>query len=159
LKNRSIRVKTDTSDFFLAKFMLSDMAGDSGELDAAGAYFYYHTVVGDDKLSKLFMEIAMDELDHLNTFASLAFKYGADPRFWYYKGKRKVYWSPKSIQYDRKPIRMLKDALFAEYMTIEKYTGQMKQITDKDLLPIMEEITGDEREHARKYKAAIESLK
>lgn len=139
-----------------AKMMLENMGGRDSEMSAVSLYFYNHLITRENPAaSEAFHRICMDEMRHLGLFAKLALQLGADPRLWARGGKKHVYWSPGNNKYPKKMSGMISNALFTEYMAIDKYTKQAKLIRDRVIADILGRVIRDEQEHVALIKGLL----
>lgn len=139
-----------------ARMMLGNIGGRESELTAAGQYFYNRLLTTEyAEISQAFHRICIDEMRHLEIFGGIVLALGADPGLWELKGSKKSYWSPRYCRYRKKPRQILSNALFCEYITIEKYTAQIKAIKDEGIISCLNRIIEDEREHVRVFKELL----
>ena len=72
-----------------ARAMLSNIGGVTSEMSAVALYLYDHLVSGDTPTARIFREISVVEMHHLEIFSELAMQLGADPRLWSVQRRRK----------------------------------------------------------------------
>ncbi|XAH73101.1 ferritin family protein [Kineothrix sp. IPX-CK] len=129
--------------------MLSNVGSSNSEMTAVSLYFY-NSVILDPlyvNFAKCFHEISIVEMHHLNIFADLAFKMGADPRLWSVQNRRKAYWTPAFNQYPREIRSIIVNSIKGEEAAIRKYRSQTSVIRDANIKSILERIILDEERH------------
>lgn len=139
--------------------ILSNMGGVDSEMSAVSLYVYNQLVTENlPDLASAFQRISIDEMRHLKIFGTIALQLGADPRLWIKRGHTPVYWSAKYNRYTTKPRQILSNALYTEYMTVDKYTRQAKRIQDASIVENLQRIILEEQQHIATFKALIQTL-
>lgn len=139
-----------------AQAMLSNMGGINSEMSAVSSYFYNSIVTGwNERVAKIFRQISVVEMHHLEIFGKLALALGADPRLWECQGSNMVYWSPGYNSHPTELPAILKNALRAEQAAIRKYEYQARTIGDKNIVENLQRILIDEREHVEIFNMLI----
>jgi bacterioferritin len=142
-----------------ANEMLGNAAGNDSEMSAIALYLYGHFVgEGPPELPGVFHKIALDEMRHLGLFEEEAKRLGADPRLWVRVGGRKRYWTAKCVRYADKPRRIVMNALIAEHLTIDRYTGQLRRIKDPKTVMLLEKVLAEEKEHVKLLTGLLKQL-
>jgi len=153
------KIKVEEQNPEYAKEILSNISGENSKMSSVCMYFYNHLVTeSNPELSGKFRQIGLTEMRHLELFSNIAFQLGADPRLWELRGKRKVYWSSKSIKYSMKPKKMLMEALFSEHLAVDKYTKQTKLIKDVGIIEALNRIIIDDKEHIKMLTDLLHGL-
>lgn len=134
--------------------MLDNVGGMNSETSAICQYIYNQSIINEEfhKLKKLFLDISMAEMHHLNIFMSLAMKLGVDPRWWSCLNDQCTYWSPSYLNYPTDLNELLKSAINSEYQAIAKYMEQVKTIDDPYIEAILLRIIADEQRHIKMLK-------
>ena len=129
--------------------MLSNVGSSNSEMTAVSLYFYNSVILNPlyVNFAKCFHEISIVEMHHLNIFADLAFKMGADPRLWSVQNRRKAYWTPAYNQYPQEIRSMIINSVKGEEAAIRKYRSQANVIRDVNIKSILERIILDEERH------------
>ena len=80
---------------YYANLLYEDL---SGELSAIAQYVYEHICLNSNQeISKILLQIAIQEMRHLNLVGEMIQKLGNKP---YYQDARGEVWSAKSVKYD-----------------------------------------------------------
>ena len=132
-----------------AGLMLDNMGGSNSEMSAVALYFYDYLVTKDafDGLSRLFHQINMVEMHHLEIFGTLALKLGADPRLWTPREQGHEYWIPGYLNYPREIKELVCHAVASEKQAIKKYLRQTQVIGDRHIVAHLLRIIEDEQRH------------
>lgn len=138
---------TPNEDYGL--MILDNIGGMNSEMSAVCKYMYNHTIANQDfkSLKKVFIGIAMVEMQHLNIFMELALKLKMDPRLWTCIDDQRAYWSPSYLNYPNRLDIVLSEVINSEYQAIEKYKQQIKLIKDPCIIAILQRIIEDEQLH------------
>lgn len=134
-----------------AQAMLSNIGGVTSEMSAVSLYLYDHLVSGDTPTARIFREISVVEMHHLEIFSELAMQLGADPRLWSVQRRRRVWWSPEYLQYNRMTGPLLQTAIRSEQAAIRKYENQARWIADENVRANLRRIILDERCHLEEF--------
>lgn len=139
------------------KEILSNLGGEDSEMSAVSLYVYNHLVTAEHpEMSAIFRQISMEEMRHLSIFGQIALQLGADPRLWQQKGRKHIYWSPSYHRYTRKPRQIISNALYSEYLAVDKYTKQAKMIQDASIVENLQRIIIDEQQHIAALKTLLQ---
>lgn len=143
-------VRAEGKNLLYARTMLDNQSGSDSEMSAVSLYFYNHLMTFEDQEAALvFHKISIVEMHHLEIFGALALQLGENPRLWTQGANRKVYWTPA---YNRYPVQMdqlLYHSILQEQKAVEKYEGQLKWITDRNIQDNLKRIIQDEQLHVR----------
>lgn len=140
-----------------AGMMLDNMGGENSEMSAVAAYFYRSLVLQDTpELAQSFHKISVTEMQHMEAFGKLACLLGADPRLWTQKNRSMTYWSPAYLHYPRQLCTLLETAKQSEKRAIEKYTAQLQQICDPNIIAVLEFIISQELSHIQTLDYLLE---
>ncbi|MBQ7840564.1 MAG: rubrerythrin family protein [Lachnospiraceae bacterium] len=140
-----------------ASELLSNIGSCNSEMSAISLYIYNSTILTDEnpEFAKIFHKISMVEMRHLDMFAQLACKLGADPRLWSTSGKRPCYWSPACNRYPTQIIPLLQNCLSGEQDAILKYRRQSDQIHDCYVADLLNRVILDEQIHVQIFREMI----
>ena len=154
---RHANPSSDNSD--LIKILFSNIGGSDSEMSSFSLYLYNHwNTQNNPEISKIFFTLSMQELNHLHSFGKLAVSLGADPRLWEKKTRKMQYWSPKFLRYTPKVRQMVSNALYSEYLSIEKYKTQLAKTAGSALEKILTEILREEQVHVQQLKKLLQIL-
>jgi len=151
-----IQVRGRNPDY--AEMMLSNAGGRNSEMTAVAHYRYNRllTMEGYPALSELFHRVSMVEMRHMDTFAQLALRLGADPRLWHCCNGRMRCWSPGYVDYCFRSLRdMVEKLLKEELAAIEKYNAQAACIRDPGVAAVLQRVVKDEEAHVAAWKEAL----
>lgn len=128
--------------------MLDNIGGCNSEMSTVSLYLFNHLVSYRlEDVAKVFHDISMAEMRHLEIFGALARQLGETPRLWTRRGDGKVYWSPGCNHYPTALRPMLVNAISGEKAAIRKYEAQAKFIRDDNVVENLNRIIADERLH------------
>lgn len=128
--------------------MLDNIGGCNSEMSAVSLYFFNHLAAHRlEEVAKVFHDISMSEMRHLEIFGTLARQLGETPRLWTRRGEGKVYWSPGCNHYPTALRPMLTNAISTEKAAVRKYEAQAKFIRDANVVENLRRIIADERLH------------
>ena len=133
-----------------ARAMLDNIAGSNSETSAVALYFYNQLVTSHEtEISKVFHDICITEMRHLEIFGSLALQLGENPRLWTYTGQNLVYWTPGYMSYPLELMNLLEFSIESEREAIKKYEQQIRWIADPNIIANLKRILVDERRHVQ----------
>lgn len=128
--------------------MLDNIGGCNSEMSAVSLCFFNHLAAYRlEDVAKVFHDISMTEMRHLEIFGTLARQLGETPRLWTRRGEGKVYWSPGYNHYPTALRPMLTNAISSERAAVRKYEAQAKFIRDANVVENLRRIIADERMH------------
>lgn len=132
-----------------AEYMLDNMAGRISEMSAVSAYLYQQLVANPEYVDvvEALKGIEATEMQHLHIFGELAKKLGADPRLWEQKRNTRRYWTPSYIDYPVRLDDILRYDIELEKEAIDQYLKQVRIITDREIVKILQRIILDEELH------------
>lgn len=131
------------------------------EIQAITQYIYHHKTIGNERISKVLMCIALVEMHHLDMLGDLIIKLGGKPV--YYNGNRN-FWGTGNIAYGDKKIMSIelekmereskevaKQKLMldikGEVNAINGYKFIKSNISDKYIKSVLDKIISDEEFH------------
>ena len=136
-----------------ARMMLDNAGGSNSEMSAISLYLYNHIVaVCKPEVSKVFYQVNLTEMHHLEIFSELALQLGEDPRLWTQMKNTKEYWSPCHNRYTFDIRCLLFNAIAGEKAAIQKYRCQAQTIKDPCIVAILNRIILDEEVHVKLFK-------
>ncbi|WP_243009097.1 manganese catalase family protein [Clostridium sp. AM58-1XD] len=124
-----------------AEAMLDNLGGQNSEMSAISLYFYDHLITYQtETVARVFHNISIVEMHHLEIFGTLAMQLGEDPRLWsrtrsnFYSLRQGPYtwWSP-AYSCRKRPASLHQVLLFAasqEKAAADKYLAQAQWILD-----------------------------
>lgn len=129
-----------------ANLLYNSFAGDRGELTAVTQYIYEHIELKRfDNFSKIMLNIAIEEMRHLELLGDLIKKLGKKP---YYISSNECEWSTKNLKYHFNSIyEMLTFNIESEKNAIEDYRKAIKYTQNKSIKDLLERIILDEQTH------------
>lgn len=143
-----------------ARAMLSNVGSCNSEMTAVSLYFYNSVILGSSyaDIAKCFHEISIVEMHHLDMFADLAYKMGADPRLWTEQNRKKSYWTPAYNKYPRKIRDVIINSIKGEEAAIQKYNCQAGTIQDANIVSILRRIIMDEERHIEIFNNMLQYI-
>ncbi len=141
---------------FYADLLLDDYAGPLSELTAVHQYIYHDFVFHEQypELAELEECIAIVEMEHLELLAETIILLGADPRFWYFRKNRYIYWDASFPYYGVGVCDRLAADIEAEEGAIRQYRAHQAMIRDPHIVALLERIILDEEHHLALFMAA-----
>lgn len=145
-------------DYALA--LLSNVGSDNSEMSAVCLYFYNSVILNPAhaEFAKIFHEISIVEMHHLDIFATFAYRMGVDPRMWTVQNRRTRYWTPAYNCYPRQPREVIENSIRGEEAAIRKYTRQAEVICDANIVENLNRIILDERHHIEMFHSMLELI-
>ena len=140
--------------------MLSNIGSSNSEMTAVSLYFYNSVILEPSYtgFAKCFHEISIVEMHHLDMFAELAYKMGADPRLWTVQNRRKSYWTPAYNQYPRNVRDVIINSIKGEEAAIQKYNRQANTIQNSNIASILRRIVMDEERHIEIFNNMLQHI-
>ncbi|MDU3354998.1 ferritin-like domain-containing protein [Clostridium sp.] len=135
-----IKVEKENSRY--ANILLHNYSGIVSEFTAIDQYVYHKFKLFKDcpAVSQAIGEIAMVEMHHLEMLGELILLLGEDPRYWIKKKDKRYYWN--GLDYD----------IQAEVVAIRDYNKALNEISDPNIVKIIERIILDEELHLKIFK-------
>lgn len=129
-----------------ARMLYNDFAGSKGELTAVTQYIYEHINYNyDPELSKILLQIAIEEMRHIDILGEIIKKLGENP---IYVNSEKKPWTSENVTYHFHSIdEMLEYNIKAEDAAIIGYKNAIKYTKNIYLKNIFERIILDEEKH------------
>lgn len=146
-----------TMNIQYAELMLSNLGGLLSEMNAVTLYFYNHIILEEcwKELADAMLIISKVEMHHLDIFAKMCYRLGADPRLWNCHDDLLNYWSPGYNVYPRQILAILDNAILQEKKTIDIYQYQINCIDDSIISNMLKRIIEDEELHVQIFQHFI----
>ena len=139
-----------------AQIILDNIGGSNSEMSAISLYVYNDLITDDKKnISRIFHEINIVEMRHLDIFGELTLQLGMDPRLWTVRNNRMIYWTPRYNKYAKDLDELLSNSLDSELAAIAKYESQTKKIKDQNIVENLQRIILDEKIHAEIFRSLL----
>lgn len=136
-------------------------AGRDGELTAVLQYVYQSVVLGElgmGETGKQVLSVAVDEMRHLETLATVIAKLGAVPVYTACPPYPVGYYSATCVNYAREPRKMLCADVCAEENAIEGYERILCRLKNPPVAAVIARILEDEKRHLAKFNELLASL-
>lgn len=136
-------------------------AGRDGELTAVLQYVFQSIVfgqLGSEETAREIMEIAKDEMCHLEILGTVITRLGAPPVFTACPPYPVAYHSAACVNYSRTPRQMLSADICAEENAITFYEQVLCRISNPPVAAVITRILGEEREHLGRLNALLGRL-
>ena len=129
-----------------AELLYNIFAGEGGELTAVMQYIYEHIELKRfEDFSKIMLNIAIEEMNHLDLIGDLIKRLVQKP---YFIDSKKNNWSSENIKYHFKNVYdMLNYNIKSEKKAIEGYKEAIKYTQNKSIQKLLERIILDEQTH------------
>lgn len=127
------------------KLLMPVYGGRESETTAILGYIYSHYVTSktEGDISKCLLSIAITEMHHHEMLGEAIFDLGGTP----YIGGNYNYWQGGYVNYEKDPIRILKNAIAAEKQAIHDYKAVVARTTLPEIKLMIERIILDEQVH------------
>lgn len=150
-------------DARIARRLLAEYASGEGELAAITQYFYNSLIVpltGPAALGDLFSCVSRVEMHHLELIGKLIIAYGGDPGFLSYgRGDRTAWWTGAYVNYEKDPVKILKNAIHAEQAAIADYRTTISYLNNDSVRDLISRIIADEEHHIALFTTAMNALR
>lgn len=141
-------IKVERKNLSLAKKLLAVYAGKYSEDTNIHNYIYQTFILEKDKeIKKIFMDIAIVEMHHLEMLGKLIKKLGVLPMFLEVKNNQPVWFSGNYVQYSNHYKDILLHNIQLEKITIQNYEKIIYSTRDVSVQHILKRIILDERLH------------
>ena len=129
--------------------ILDNVGGMDSKVSTISQYMYNYIIIDDSfrELKTLFLDMAKDEMKHLNILMTLALTLNMNPRWWTCLNDQCCYWSPSYLNYGRQITNIIINALEMEYKMINKLLYQVNIIDDPKIISILNQIIYDNKKH------------
>lgn len=129
--------------------ILDNVGGMNSKISTISQYMYNYTIIDDNfhELKILFLDMAKDEMKHLNILMNLALTLNMNPRWWTCLNDQCCYWSPSYLNYSYQITNIIINALEMEYKMINKLLRQTKIIDNSNIISILNNIIYDNKKH------------
>ena len=129
--------------------ILDNVGGMDSKVSTISLYMYNYIIIDDSfrELKTLFLDMAKDEMKHLNILMNLALTLNMNPRWWTCLNDQCFYWSPSYLNYSRQITNIIINALEMEYKMINKLLYQINIIEDPKIISVLNQIIYDNKKH------------
>ena len=133
-----------------------NFAGKDGELTAITQYIYEHIdFKGKEKISKILLNIAIEEMHHINILGEILVKLGAKP---FFVNANQKEWSANNVKYQINDLsEAMKINISSEELAIAGYRRLMQYTNNVYLRKVYERIILDEKNHLEIFKKILEN--
>lgn len=141
-----------------ANMLYDDMSGELGELSAVTQYVYEHMDLSDfNVISGIMIQIAIQEMKHLNFVGDLIKRLGKTP---YFIGSKGSCWTTENVKYKfTNLVHMMEYNIETENAAIEGYSKAIYCTRNQDIRKLFQRIILDEKNHIKIFKKIIEMQK
>lgn len=129
--------------------------GKHGELAGLFTYMFQHFISKDEKLKDALLEIAEDEMEHIEELSYLLVSLGEMPYF--IDGNRDFY-TTKWVNYENEPKLFLEQNIESEKRAIKDYMDIIESIQDKKIIEVLLSIINDEKEHIEIFERLLTTV-
>ena len=129
--------------------ILDNVGGMDSKVSTISLYMYNYIIIDDSfrELKTLFLDMAKDEMKHLNILMNLALTLNMNPRWWTCLNDQCCYWSPSYLNHSRQITNIIINALEMEYKMINKLLYQINIIEDPKIISVLNQIIYDNKKH------------
>lgn len=148
-------------DFAALRLISPAYAGRDGELTAVLQYVYQSVIFSEEgrgEFARALIEIAVNEMHHLEVLATMIAKLGAPPVFTACPPYPVGYYSAACVNYTKNPRQMICADICAEENAISCYETILCRIKNAPVAAVVSRILEDEKEHLKKFNALLAKL-
>ncbi len=148
-------------DFAALRLLSPAYAGRDGELTAVLQYVYQSVIFSEEgrgEFARALIEIAVNEMHHLEVLATMIAKLGAPPVFTACPPYPVGYYSAACVNYTKNPRQMICADICAEENAISCYETILCRIKNAAVAAVVSRILEDEKEHLKKFNALLAKL-
>lgn len=134
-----------------ANLIYDSFGGEKGELTAITQYIYEHIDLKDnDAIQKILLNIAIQEMNHLDILGSILVKLGEKP---IYKSSSNERWSSNNVNYKECNLKELMEInILSEETAIREYRKLINYTRNMYLRRVYERIILDEMTHIEIFR-------
>jgi bacterioferritin len=141
---------------YYAEILKDDYAGKISEFSAISQYLYGDFISNNNKeISKLFENVAIIEMLHLEILADLIMQLGEDPIYTGGYTDSNRYWNSSYVFYGNNIKDQLEFSIKIEKEAINAYLKSIELIKDKYIVEILRRIILDEEVHIKLFEHAL----
>lgn len=147
-------IKVEKKSQKYVNILLQNYSGMVSEFTAVNQYVYHKFRLSMDypKVAETINGIAIVEMHHLEILGKLIVLLGGDPRYWISKNDKKYYWNAKFVDYGNTIKEFLSYDIQAEITAIRDYKKAKSEISDPNIIKIIDRILLDEEYHLELFK-------
>ncbi len=148
-------------DFGALRLISPAYAGRDGELTAVLQYVYQSVIfseMGKEDFARKLVEIAVNEMHHLELLATVIVKLGAPPVFTACPPYPVGYYSASCVNYTRNPRQMLCADICAEENAISSYENILCRMKNPPVAAVLSRILEEEKEHLKTFNELLMKL-
>lgn len=148
-------------DFAALRLLSPAYAGRDGELTAVLQYVYQSVIFSEEgrgEFARALIEIAVNEMHHLEVLATMIAKLGAPPVFTACPPYPVGYYSAACVNYTKSPRQMICADICAEENAISCYETILCRIKNAPVAAVISRILEDEKEHLKKFNELLAKL-
>lgn len=146
----SIKVMRPNIDY--ANILMNDYAGQISEFTAIMQYLYSDFISDNKDIGKLFENISINEMMHLDILATLIKELGGDPI--YYDSYANP-WISNNVFYSKNIVEQLRYSIKIEKEAINGYIKSISLIKDQYVQNVLKRIIKDEEFHIKLFEEAL----
>lgn len=150
-----------TQDCAALRLISPAYAGRAGELTAVLQYVYQSIVLeerGYPETAKTLVDVAVNEMRHLELLGTAICKLGAPPVFTACPPYPVGFYSASNVDYSKNPRQMICADVCAEENAIAQYERILCRLNNPPVYALIARITEDEKEHLRIFNRILGSL-
>lgn len=162
LNEDNLEIKVERPNYYYARLLLEDYAGQVSELTALTQYFNHEGILFKKypQVSKVLNEIGLKEVSHLNILSKLIHLLGINPKYRVIREDNfRVWWSPTYIDYEENLLEIIKANIQGEKDAIRQYEYHLSLINDKYIKELLKQIILDEKGHIEKLTEIQNNIK
>lgn len=150
-------IKVTMPNQYYASILMNDYAGGVSELTAIMQYLYSNFIINGSNINiaKLFENISINEMLHLEILAELINLLGGNP---IYEGSYNNVWNGNNVFYSKNIKEQLEYSIKIEKDAINNYINDISIINDPYIKNILKRIILDEEVHIKLFEETLASL-
>lgn len=148
-------------DYGTLRLLAPAYAGRDGELTAVLQYVYQSVIfseAGKGDFAHTLVEIAVNEMHHLELLATMIAKLGAPPVYTVCPPYPVGYYSAACVNYTRNPRQMLCADICAEENAVSFYENILCRLRNAPVAAVITQILEEEKEHLKTFNELLLKL-
>jgi bacterioferritin len=148
-------VKVTAPNIYYANVLMDDYAGQVSEFTAIMQYLYGDFISDNEDIGKLFENISINEMMHLDILATLIKDLGGNPI--YYDSYANP-WISSNVFYSKNIVEQLIYSIRIEKEAINGYIKSIDLIKDLYVQDVLKRIIKDEELHIKLFEEALNKI-
>ncbi len=154
------KIQVEGKNLEYAYILMNSYTSEVSELSATTLYTYQHIVSDDPYFKKKILEIAIEEMRHIDYLGETIKLLGVTPTFYTINELNNInYWNSKNINFTTNLGDMLLTNIKEETLAINNYKSAKKAIKDKYVSQLLDYLISQEENHLEFFKSYLLKIK